>query len=74
MNILVMRGIVTIGNLANGSLFMHGDTIALKSEYRTDNGACECHIVGSGEMFWGGAKSAEELNKIYVTPIMITKK
>ena len=73
MNVSVARGIVKLGNLKNGSLFIYKDTIALKSEYRTENGACECHIVGSGEMFWGGTNTAEELNNLYVTPILLTK-
>ncbi len=73
MNVSVSRGIVKLGNLEEGSLFIYEDTVALKSEYRSDNGACECFIVGSGEMFWGGAKTAEELNNLYVTPILFTK-
>lgn len=51
---------VKLGDLDAGKLFKFNDCIALKSEYRTNSGAIEAHIVGSGEMFWGGAKSPIE--------------
>ena len=35
-------------------LFRHGDTIALKTEYRHD-GMIDAYIVSSGEAFWGPA-------------------
>lgn len=72
MKILIAKGIVKIAELPKGSLFIFKDTIALKNEYRNNNGACECHIVGSGEMFWGGTNTAEKLNNLYVTPLLIT--
>ena len=49
-------------------LFKHGNCVALKTEYMV-NGAVEAYIVSSGERFWGGAKNAEELNNLEVTPI-----
>jgi ADP-ribose pyrophosphatase YjhB (NUDIX family) len=36
-------------------LFLHGDTLCMKTEYRTEQGAIEAYIVSSGEFFWGGA-------------------
>ena len=63
---------ISIGNLPKGTLFTYGETIALKSEYRNVQGACECFIVGSGETFTGGTNSASELNGLYVTPILLT--
>lgn len=74
MNVSITRGIVKLGNLSEGSLFLYKDTVALKSEYKTDSGACECFIVGTGEMFWGGTDTSEELNNLYVTPILFTRK
>lgn len=73
LNASIARGIVKLGSLDAGSLFIYKDTIALKSEYKTDQGAWECHIVGSGEMFWGGVNTAEELNQLYVAPILLSK-
>lgn len=57
---------VPLLDLPPGELFTYDGCTALKSEYRTDKGACECYIVGSGEMFWGGTKTGEELNKLLV--------
>jgi hypothetical protein len=71
MRISVARGIVKLKDLPNGSLFVYKNTIALKTEYLTEAMACECFIVGTGEMFWGGTKSAEELNELVVTPVII---
>ena len=69
------KGETTIGNLPVGSLFIYQSrTVALKSEYRNDSGACECFIIGSGEMFWGESKTANELNSLSVTPIVFTTK
>lgn len=61
----------TIEDLPSGSLFIYGylKTIALKSEYRTEQGACECYILESGEMFWGGVTTAHELNQLKVKSI-----
>jgi phosphoribosylaminoimidazole carboxylase (NCAIR synthetase) len=53
-------------DLPNGSLFSYKGSIALKSEYRTDNGAVECYLLGSGEMFWGGTNNANDLNNLEV--------
>lgn len=52
---------VKLSELDCGSLFYYDDSIALKSEYRSDEGICECFIVGSGEMFWGGTGDPNEL-------------
>lgn len=66
----LIKGIqkVKLANLEEGSLFEYKGTIALKSEYRTDLGTCECYIVGSGEMFWGGTSKPNEL---MVTPLIL---
>jgi len=60
---------VTLEDLEAGSLFRFGDTIGFKSEYRTDLGATEAYILGSGEMFWGGIHSPEEQSQLLVEPL-----
>lgn len=62
---------IPLAKVPAGSLFLYGETLAFKSEYRTDKGACECFIYGSGEMFWGGMKTADALNQLLVTPLTI---
>jgi hypothetical protein len=61
--------LITLEELPAGSLFSFNGTIALKSEYRTENGAIEAFILGSGEMFWGGVTTAAEQTALLVTPI-----
>lgn len=46
-------------------LFIKGDTLCVKTEYGNE----DAYIVWSGERFWGGAKSYEELGDILVLPI-----
>ena len=73
MRILKGSKIVRLSELPNGSLFSYRNTIALKSEYRTASGACECYIVGLGEMFWGGTSKSEDLNHLPVTPLLLVE-
>ena len=62
-----LKSKIKLKDLPPGSLFLYGDTMALKSEYRTeDGGAIESYIVGSGEMFWGGTSNPKELEKLEV--------
>lgn len=49
-------------------LFKYENCIALKTEYMV-NGAVEAYIVESGERFWGGVNTPDELNNLEVTPI-----
>ena len=59
--------------LPAGSLFLYeGRTVALKTEYRTSEGAIEAFIVGSGEMFWGGATNWQEQTELMVQEIDIS--
>ncbi len=53
-------------------LFLAGDCLGFKSEYRNEKGTCEAYVVASGEFFWGGAKSAEDREALLVTPVEIT--
>ena len=53
-------------------MFAFGDDcIAVKSEYTVGNGLIEAFILGSGEQFWGGAKTAKEQNELMVQPLEI---
>jgi len=62
----------TLDELPCGTLFAFGDDcIAVKSEYRCNNGLIEAFIVDSGEQFWGGAKTAKEQNVLMVQPLEI---
>lgn len=45
-------------------LFIKGNTLCVKTEYGND-----AYIVGSGEYFWGGAKTKEEIGDILILPI-----
>lgn len=60
---------VLLEDLPPGSLFMYDGELAFKSEYKSDNGACECYIVGAGCSFWGG-RADKELNKLWVHPVV----
>lgn len=62
---------VKLKDLEKGSLFMYNGTMALKSEYRSNQGSIQAYIVGSGEFFWGGVDTIEELNNLEVTPVKI---
>jgi len=68
---VVAEQVVTLLELEPGELFEFDGTIALKSEYRTEKGAVESYIVGSGEMFWGGTDTAEALNNLLVKRISL---
>jgi hypothetical protein len=65
----------TLGDLPNGSLFLSEDkeTLGLKSEYKTLGNAIEAHIVGSGEMFWGGTHSNFEQQRLIVWEVELNK-
>ena len=52
-------------------LFLAGNCLGFKSEYRNEKGTCEAYVVASGEFFWGGAKTSEEREGLIVTPVEI---
>lgn len=62
---------VRLVDLEPGGLFEHNGCVALKSEYRTESGAVEAIIVGSGEMFWGGTSNSKEQCELMVKPIKL---
>lgn len=57
---------VKLNDLPKGSLFEFEGTFAMKSEYRTKNGAIESFIIGSGEMFWGGTDNPKDQGNLVV--------
>ena len=63
---------VTLYDLPFGALFAFGDDcIAVKSGYTCGNGLIEAFILGSGEQFWGDAKTAKEQNELMVQPLNV---
>jgi hypothetical protein len=71
---LVPNGIpVPLCELEGGSLFAHGSTVAVKSEYRHRSGAINAVIVGSGEYFLGGADNDAEQQRVMVQPLAVVR-
>lgn len=72
---LVITKKTKLCDLEAGSLFMTLDMecLALKSEYRTDKGAIEAFIVGSGEFFWGGTSDPITQRNLPVFEIKLIK-
>lgn len=68
---LIKKQNCKLNELPVGSLFLFGETLAVKSEYHTEGGAIEATIIGSGEFFWGGANTPQELANLIVTEVDI---
>lgn len=63
---------VRLADLEPGTLFLFGDDcLALKTEYMTESGRIEAYIVGSGEIFHGGANTAAEQRTLIVQPLKV---
>ena len=74
MKLKVSKKKVLLGNIKPGSLFMSTNgTMGLKSEYRTEAGAIEAYIVGSGEMFWGGTSDPKDQPFVEVHKVKLKK-
>lgn len=58
--------ITTLEELEPGSLFLYEKTLALKTDYRNDDGSVLAYIVNNGSTFWGGCDTSEELNNLMV--------
>lgn len=69
MELRVQKRMVKLCDLKKGKLFMHNNTLGMKTEYSTDLGAIEAYIVGSGCMFWGGSSTPKEQREILVYPV-----
>ena len=52
-------------------LFISGDCLGFKTEYRSADGRTEAFVVASGETFWGGATDADARERLLVTPVEI---
>ncbi|MFA7289594.1 MAG: hypothetical protein WC055_12025 [Melioribacteraceae bacterium] len=52
-------------------LFMYKDTLVLKTEYGNNDGWLDCYIVDSGEKFWAGCNTPEEMRNLRVYPITV---
>ena len=63
--------LATLRELPKGSLFLHGETIGLKTEYSDNNGRIDAYIVGSGEFFWGGTDNPEDQSAVQVVSLKI---
>lgn len=59
----VARGLYKIKDLKPGSLFIFEGDIFLKSNKVTDEGHCECIVIGKGNVL-----EANDLNHIRVQP------
>ena len=68
---LIKKRKIKLKELPKGRLFKYGDTIGVKSEYRSESGAIEAFIIGSGEMFWGGTAHASKQRELEVIEIEI---
>jgi len=60
-------------------MFMYKGTLALKTEYGRYIGenktyTPDCFIIETGEYFWCGVHTAEELNNLMVAPLEIDKR
>lgn len=52
-------------------LFLFGDCLGFKTEYQNAGGGTQAYVVESGEAFGGGAKTAEEREKLMVYPVSL---
>ena len=68
---LIKKTLRHLRDLPAGSLFLFDDTLCLKTEYRTEQGAIEAYIVGSGEMFLGGTSDPKEQSMLLVTEVEV---
>lgn len=66
---MTIKKVTTLGKLSAGSLFICETTLCLKTEYRTEKGATEAFIVGSGEFFSGGGHSPEKREQLEVLQV-----
>ena len=60
-----LNGFVPLEECPIGLFISGSGELCLKTEYGLD-----AYIARSGEKFWGGAKSAEALAKVYVRPVV----
>ena len=63
MKIKLKQKSCKLKNCPIGLFISKNGELCLKTEY-----GLESYIVSSGERFWGGAKSQDDLSKVVVTP------
>lgn len=55
-------------------LFLHGDTLCLKTEYGNNEGRIDAYIVSTGEFYWGDApQTIANQRKQLVTPCDVVR-
>jgi hypothetical protein len=59
-------------------LFWCGDTLAVMTEYATQNKTTghvnrDAYIVASGEYFWGGTSAGTDRDMLMVTPVATSR-
>ena len=59
------KGFVKLKDCPVGLFITDDKTLCVKTEYGND----DAYIVWSGERFWGGAKTIEEIGEALVLPI-----
>lgn len=59
------KGFVKLKDCPIGLFITDHKTLCVKTEYGND----DAYIVWSGERFWGGAKTIEEIGEVLVLPI-----
>jgi hypothetical protein len=69
MELRLQKRRVKLCDLKRGKLFMHNDTLGMKTEYSTEHGAIEAYIVDSGCMFWGGTDLPKVQRNLLVYPV-----
>lgn len=76
MRLIVKSKAVKLCNLRPGKLFMTPDMecLALKTEYRGNDGQIDAYIVGSGEYFWGGTSDPKVQQNLDVLEVKLAKK
>jgi len=67
---LKAKEFTTLEKLPAGSLFLYGNTVCLKTEYRS-NGVIDAYIVGSGEYFVGGEPDGNKRGKLVVLRLKV---
>jgi hypothetical protein len=54
-------------------LFLFDGTLGLKDEYGTHEGRLDVYCADSGEYFWGGTSTLDELRKLVVQPMTVLR-
>jgi hypothetical protein len=71
MKLIKIEEKVLLKNLPSGSMFTLDkiENWAIKTQYCNEAGGVEGYLHGTGEMFWGGTDSPDDLNNLSVYPV-----